>query len=237
MDLWKGWYYPPGNYPSPETTKFAPGNRPPEQERIVFQPSIFRGELLVSGRVTYPLPFLFLWWHMLVSWRVNQILCYRKFVKSPLIRISMLFMFLGPPRRLHLHSWPTWYLALDSQWPEAFYVNKSTKHHHLHNSAKDCGLEVSCLLQQRVTRCQKSTCCDLKCSKSYGYSSKNCRISRGHYEKVRHSRYQFLPKARHKNRYLCQYTSWQVYTYLSIYLLIYLFIIDLSINHQCMYHV
>ena len=35
-------------------TAIAPENRPSQKERIVFQPSIFRGELLVSGRVTPP---------------------------------------------------------------------------------------------------------------------------------------------------------------------------------------
>ena len=36
----------------PETNdKFAPENRVSQKERLVFQPSIFRGELLVLGRV------------------------------------------------------------------------------------------------------------------------------------------------------------------------------------------
>ena len=34
-------------------TNIAPENRPSSKETIVFQPSIFRGELLVSGRVLY----------------------------------------------------------------------------------------------------------------------------------------------------------------------------------------
>ena len=32
-------------------TNIVPENRPPQKERIVFQPSMFRGKLLVSGRV------------------------------------------------------------------------------------------------------------------------------------------------------------------------------------------
>ena len=37
----------------PETnSKFAPENRPGPNRKVVFQPSIFRGELLVSGRVS-----------------------------------------------------------------------------------------------------------------------------------------------------------------------------------------
>ena len=40
----------------PETnSKFAPENRPSQKERkLVFQPSIFRCELLVSGRLQFP---------------------------------------------------------------------------------------------------------------------------------------------------------------------------------------
>ena len=41
----------PTIYTLPETNIFAPENRPSQKETIVFQPSIFRCELLVSGRV------------------------------------------------------------------------------------------------------------------------------------------------------------------------------------------
>ena len=34
-------------------TNLAPENWPSQEETIVFQPSIFRGELLVSGRVVF----------------------------------------------------------------------------------------------------------------------------------------------------------------------------------------
>ena len=37
--------------PSLKLTANAPENRPSQKETIVFQPSIFRGEMLVSGRV------------------------------------------------------------------------------------------------------------------------------------------------------------------------------------------
>ena len=33
-------------------SKFAPENRPKPKRKLIFQPSIFRGKLLVSGRVS-----------------------------------------------------------------------------------------------------------------------------------------------------------------------------------------
>ena len=45
------WMWESGWLPSLKLTANAPENRPSQQETIVFQPSIFRGELLVSGRV------------------------------------------------------------------------------------------------------------------------------------------------------------------------------------------
>ena len=40
--------------PSLKLTANAPENRPKPNRKVVFQPSIFRGELLVSGRVDEP---------------------------------------------------------------------------------------------------------------------------------------------------------------------------------------
>ena len=45
----------------PETNVFTPENRPGPNRKVVFQPSIFRGELLVSGRVCSVITTVFLY--------------------------------------------------------------------------------------------------------------------------------------------------------------------------------